>query len=362
MDFDVASEHVLLRDSLRRTLASTDSGGAWTRCVELGLAGLDCRESAPTTDDALAMTVVQEELGRALLPVPFVTSVVEAGALARVGGHGMVSDVEAGRIVATADDVGRGRYGFDGEPVRAVASGDGWRLDGKRALVPFADCADAIVLPARTRNDGALTLFVVRASAHGVGVARVARLDGHPAGDLDLNGVVVPDTARLGAIDGGRPLLEGVRRMAIVALVAEAVGCMDALLALTLDYLRTRQQFGRPLAAFQALRHRAADMYVAVEQARSMMLYAALTASDPDPDARVRAVAAAKVQAGRAARFVGQQAIQLHGGIGLADEHRAGHYLQRLTAIELAFGDADDHLTALGERGGLYAPADPVGR
>lgn len=360
MDFAVTHEHTLLRDSLRRTLAATDAAQAWPRCVELGLADLDVREGAAAADNALAMTVVQEEIGRALLPVPFVTTVVEAAALAREQRPDVLEAIATGAVVAVADDIAGPRYGRRATPMRAAACDGGWRLTGERTLVPFADRAASIVFVAHAGSDDALTLFLVPSTARGLTVTPVARLDDHPAADLVVDGVVVPDDARLGPVGAARPSLEAARRMAIVALVAEAVGCMDALLGLTLDYLRTRHQFDRPLAAFQALQHRAADMYVAVEQARSMMLFAALSASAPDVDARARAVAAAKVQAGRAARFVGQQAIQLHGGIGLADDYRAGHYFQRLTALELAFGDADDHLAFLGEHGGLYPASEGI--
>lgn len=360
MDFDVTPEDTLLRDSVRRALAATDAQHAWPRCVALGLAGLDLRERTVTAEDALAMTIVQEEIGRALLPTPFVTTVVQAMALVRDASPATARAIEVGAIVATADagsDVG---YGRSARPICASACESGWRLDGEQALVDYADRAEAIVLCAHADGGDAATLFLVPAGVRGLTVAAVRRLDDHPAADLALTGVLVPDSVRLGPVGAGGPLLESARRMALVALVAEAVGCMDALLALTLDYLRTRRQFGRALSEFQALQHRAADMYVAIEQARSMMLFAALNVSNPDVAARACAVAAAKVQAGRSARVVGQQAIQLHGGIGLADENRAGHYFQRLTAIELACGDADQHLASLGERGGLYGAGEAI--
>lgn len=358
MDLELSHEHALLRDSVRRALAEAEPEAAWRRCVDLGLAGLDCRDGVAAADDAIAMTIVQEELGRALVAVPFVTTVVQAASIMRETRPDMLRAIEGGAIVATADDAGGARYGRPETPVRALPCHDGWRLDGRHALVPFADRAHHLVVPAHTADDDGITLFLLPASVAGLALTPAARHDAHPAADLNLDGVVVGDDARLGPVGGCAPRLAGARRMAVVALVAEAVGCMDALLALTLDYLRTRQQFGRPLARFQALQHRAADMYVAVEQARSMMLFAALTACDPDADARARAAAAAKVQAGRSARFVGQQAIQLHGGIGLADEHRAGHYFKRLTAIEVACGDADHHLACLAERGGLFAAGE----
>jgi len=368
MDFDYAHEHELLRDSLRRALAHPGGGlddGAWQRCVALGLGALDCREGAAPADDLVCMMIAQEEIGRSLAVVPFSDTVVQAAALVRAAGNAAqrerhLAAIEGGTtVLAVAHDTSCGRLGRAAATVTARREGDGWRLDGESSLVSFADRADAIVVPARSRGLADLTLFAVPATTRGLIRVPVARHDGHPAADLRLQGAVVPDAARLGPAGGGASLLDSARRMATVALVAEAVGCMDALLEATALYLQTRQQFGRPLGSFQALQHRAADMYVAAEQARSMMLFATLSARDPDPDTRVRAIAAAKVQIGRSARFVGQQAIQLHGGMGLAEECRASRHFRRLTALELAFGDADDHLAFLGERGGLFEPAAP---
>jgi len=364
MDFDPTPEHVLLRDSLRRALADPLAPGEaslWPRCVELGLAALDCRADA-AADDLQCMMIAQEELGRALAAVPFVATVVHAAALLRAAGtpaqhESALACIERGEAtlaLALAEE--RSRYARPAPGVQAVRRDGTWQLDGELAFVSEGDRADGFLIAAT--HQGAPTLLLVPANAPGLARTPVARLDGHGAADVHLRGVMVPDSARVGPEGGAHLLLESVERMGIVAEVAEAVGCMDALLALTVEYLKTRRQFGRPLGDFQALKHRAADMYVAVEQARSLMYFATLSCAMNDPVARARAVAAAKVQAARSARFVGQQAIQLHGGIGLAEEYRAGHYFRRLTALELAHGDADDHLAALGGMGGLFAAAD----
>lgn len=363
MDFDPSPEHVLLRDSLRRALADPPAPGEaslWPRCVALGLAALDCREEADP-DELQCMMIAQEELGRALVAVPFVETVVHAAALLRAAGtpaqrEDALARIERGQTVfALACAEERPRYARPAAGVRATRRGEAWQLDGEVAFVNEGDRADGFLVAAA--DGGELTLLLVPADAAGLARTPVARLDGHGAADLHLHGVTVPDSARVGPAGGARPLLESTRRVTLVAAVAEAVGCMDALLGLTVEYLKTRRQFGRPLGDFQALKHRAADMYVAVEQARSLMYFATLSCGETDPVARARAVAAAKVQAARSARFVGQQAIQLHGGIGLAEEYRAGHYFRRLTALELAHGDADDHLAALGDMDGLFAPA-----
>ncbi|HYF06600.1 MAG TPA: acyl-CoA dehydrogenase family protein, partial [Acetobacteraceae bacterium] len=163
--------------------------------------------------------------------------------------------------------------------------------------------------------------------------------------------------AALGDPGDGLPLVQRVVDETIAALAAEAVGCMDAVHRLTLDYMRTRKQFGRPIASFQALQHRAAEMMVNIEQARSMAMLGAMTVLEPDPEERSRQMSGVKVQIGRSLRFVGQQAVQLHGGIAMTMEYAAGHYFKRLTVIDTLFGDADHHLNLLSEAGGLIRAA-----
>lgn len=366
MDFDLAEEHHLLRASIRRALSTAGdaaSGDAWHHCAALGLTALDCRDGAAPADELVCMTVAQEEMGRALVTAPFNETVVQAGGLVRAAGsvamrERLLPPIESGAaIIAVAHAEPRARYAREVPGVAAQREGEHWRITGDLPLVSFGDRAEWVIVPVRTGPAGDTTLFLVPPGAPGVERSAVARHDGVPAADIRLRDVRLTDAAQLGPTGGAAPLLAGARRMAIVALAAEAVGCMEALLALTVEYLKTREQFGRALGSFQVLQHRAADMYAAVEQARSMMLYAMLSARDADVPSRERAIAAAKVQIGRSARFVAQQAIQLHGGMGLAIEYRAGHYVRRLTAIELAFGDADDHLAWLGDHGGLFAPA-----
>lgn len=367
MDFDLAHEHALLRDSLRRALAdpvSPGTGGLWPRCADLGIAALDCRAGADHADDLACMMVAQEEIGRALAVLPFVESIVEVASLLRAGGspaqrEQLLPALEAGRAgIALAAPFVRERYARPAPAITARRHGMGWQLDGRIDLVRGADTASTLVVAATVDGGAGGALFLVPTHRPDVVCTPAPCLDGHGAADLVLRATVVEDHDRIGPPEHGATLVQDVRRMATLAYVAEAVGAMDAVLALTVEYLKTRRQFGRPLGDFQALKHRAADMYVALEQARSMMLYATLAATDADPLARSRAIAAARVQAARSSRFVGQQAIQLHGGIGLAEEYRAGHYVRRLTALELVLGDADDHLVALAADGGLFEPAD----
>ncbi|HZB37377.1 MAG TPA: acyl-CoA dehydrogenase family protein, partial [Beijerinckiaceae bacterium] len=177
--------------------------------------------------------------------------------------------------------------------------------------------------------------------------------DGQRAAEVSLASVRVGSEAVVGDPENGLPLLERVVDEAIAALCAEAVGCMGEMHALTIEYLKTRKQFGVPIGSFQALQHRGADMFVALEQARSMAMFATMMAQGEDADERRKAVAAAKVQIGRSGKFIGQQAIQLHGGVGMTMEFKVGHYFKRVTMIDTLFGDADHHLAQVAEAGGL---------
>jgi len=200
---------------------------------------------------------------------------------------------------------------------------------------------------------GGIGLFVVAADANGVTRRGYATQDGMRAADVTFSAVRVGSEAVLAGPDMGLTVLERVVDEAIAALSAEAVGAMAALTELTVEYLKTRTQFGVPIASFQVLQHKSVDMFVALEQARSMAAYATMMAGEPDPRERRKAISAAKVQVGRSARFVGETAVQLHGGIGMTMEYKAGHYFKRLTMIEMAYGDADHHLRLLAAAGGL---------
>ncbi|MGH7089261.1 MAG: acyl-CoA dehydrogenase family protein, partial [Stellaceae bacterium] len=201
---------------------------------------------------------------------------------------------------------------------------------------------------------GGIALFLVDANAAGLARRAYPTQDGLRAAELSLDAVPVEAAALLGEPGGGLPAVERVIGEAIAALAAEAVGAMAALTDLTSECLKTRRQFGVAIGSFQALQHRAADMLIALEQARSMAYFATMMAAEEDAAARGKAMAAAKIQIGRSARLVAQQAIQLHGGIGMTMEYQAGHYMKRLTMIDLQFGDADHHLRALAERGSLF--------
>jgi alkylation response protein AidB-like acyl-CoA dehydrogenase len=230
-------------------------------------------------------------------------------------------------------------------------------LDGAKSLVLHGDVADRLIVSARLsgaqRERNGIGLFLVDADAQGVSRRGYPTVDGLRAAEVTLAGVRVSADAAIGEPGNAFPLVERVVDGAIAALTAEAVGAMSAMNEITVDYLKTRKQFGVPIGNFQVLQHRASEMLIALEQARSMAMLATMMADEPNTVERRKAISAAKVQIGRSGRFIGQQAIQLHGGIGMTMEYKVGHYFKRVTMIDTLFGDADHHLAALARMGGI---------
>jgi alkylation response protein AidB-like acyl-CoA dehydrogenase len=300
------------------------------------------------------MFVVMQELGRGLVVEPYFATMFGAEFLRRGQAHdALLERVAAGELkLACALGERQSRHDLRDVATRAVRDGDGWRLDGEKKVVLHGAQAGVLIVSARTagaqRDGDGITLFAVPADASGVTMRDVRMLDGQRAADVLLRDVRVGEDAVIGAAGQGWAILEAAADYGAGLLCAEAVGSMDALFGATLEYLKTRQQFGVPIGKFQALQHRMADMYVHLEQARSMALLAAVRLADDarggSAAERRRAVAAAKYRVGQAARFVGQQAIQLHGGMGVTDELPASHYFKRLSTIELTLGDCDHHL------------------
>jgi len=381
MDFNFKEEQLQLADALRRWIArdytfearraivaspAGVSDTAWATLAELGLTALPLPASHGGFDgDAVDMFVVMQELGRGLVVEPYFATMLGAEFLRHGASHGVLLDRVASGDLKLACALGERQSRHDLRDIatratratRATGTGqDGWLLHGEKKVVLHGAQAGVLVVSARTggaqRDEDGITLFAVPADASGIAIRDVRMLDGQRAADVLLRDVRVDDGAVIGTVGGGWRVLEAVADHGAGLLCAEALGAMDALFAATLDYLKTRQQFGVAIGKFQALQHRMADMYVHLEQARSMALLAAvrLAGAARDPaDAGVaaerrRAVAAAKYRVGQAARFVGQQAIQLHGGMGVTDELPASHYFRRLSTIELTLGDADHHL------------------
>jgi alkylation response protein AidB-like acyl-CoA dehydrogenase len=241
----------------------------------------------------------------------------------------------------------------------ARRDGQAWLLEGEKGVVLHGDSADMLVVTARIggsrREREGIGLFLVDARADGVSRRSYPTQDGLRAAEISLAGVRVGPDRALGEPGAGYPVLERVVDEAIAAVCAEAIGAMAAMHELTVDYLKTRRQFGREIGSFQILQHRAVDMLIALEQARSMAMFATMMAAEENAPERRNALAAAKVQIGRSGKFIGQQAVQLHGGIGMTMEYKVGHYFKRVTMIDTMFGDADFHLRELARRGGSSA-------
>ncbi|OYX83029.1 MAG: pimeloyl-CoA dehydrogenase small subunit, partial [Azorhizobium sp. 35-67-5] len=263
--------------------------------------------------------------------------------------------------LAFAHQERQARYDLEDVATTARKTADGFVLDGVKTVVLNADAAQILVVSARTsgerRDASGISLFLVPTDAPGLTLKTYPTQDGGRASDVTLANVTLPADALLGTLDAGLPVITQVVDAGIAAIAAEAVGLMEALQALTVDYLKTRKQFGTTIGSFQALQHKAVDMLVMLEQARSMELYATMMAQSDDAAERGPAISAAKVQVNRAARFVGQQAVQLHGGIGMTMEYLGAHYFRRLAMIELLFGDTAHHLRRVTEAGGLIDAA-----
>jgi pimeloyl-CoA dehydrogenase small subunit len=378
MDFELSEEQRLLKESVDRLMAerydfasrrrhAASEGGwssdLWAHYAELGLLGLGFdEEDGGFGGGAVETMLVMEAFGRTLALEPYFSAIVLCGALLRHAADascraGLVPQIAAGTLrLAFAHEEKQSRGNFADVEVTARQAGGTWRLDGGKTLVVHGDSADGLLVTARSsgarRDRDGIGLFHVDAAQPGITRTGYRTQDGQRAADVILDGAAaVP----LGDPGGALPAVEGAVDVATAALCAEAVGVMGAMHDLTLDYLKTRKQFGRALAEFQALQHRLVDMYVSLELARSMVLFATVMAEAEDATERRRAVAAAKVQIGRSGRHIGQEAIQLHGGIGMTMDYAVGHYFKRMTMIERSFGDTDQQLTTLARLGGLIA-------
>jgi alkylation response protein AidB-like acyl-CoA dehydrogenase len=327
----------------------------WATFAELGLTGLGIAEDYDGLGGNMGdMAVVAETFGRALVVEPYMpTLVLGAGTLGLAGSDAQKAEilprVVSGELfLALAHGEPKSRYTLCHVETKAAADGGDFLLTGAKAVVLGGDAADYFLVSARTDGTASalygISLFLVPRTTPGLTVRAYPNIDGTRAAELTLDRVRVPAAALIGPVGQALPTIAHTIDRAIAYLCAEAVGAMQTLNALTLDYLKTRTQFGQPIGAFQVLQHRMVDMEVALEQARSMAILAADRADDPHPHERARAISAAKVQIGRSGRMIGQSSVQMHGGIGITDEYAGGHYFKRLTLIDRTFGDADHHL------------------
>lgn len=363
MDFELDEEQKLLRDTARglldrsydqETLVAVKasprgwSEDVWRRLAETGLLGLGfADEDGGSGAGPVEVGLVMTELGRRLAPEPVLDAVVvPGGVIADVGSEAQRRKIlpvvtDGGMLLAFAHAEPGSRWPAVEVNTRAVRQGDSWTVTGTKNPVPHGDCADTLVVSA-SLPEGGVGLFLVDADGPGVTRRRYATHDGLRAAQTELRDVAAEPLG-----DGGDAVvaIRAAQVRAQAALCAEAVGAMEEVLRLTTEYLRTRKQFGVPLASFQTLTQRAADMYVSLELARSMSLYATMSLADGVVDPVV--ASRAKLRIGRSARHIGQEAIQMHGGIGMTAEYAVGHYVSRLTAIEHTLGSADDHLRVL---------------
>ncbi len=370
MHFSLTPEQQLLSETVQRFLAKEYGFEArgrilrspegwsreiWGKLAEMGLLGLQVPEAnggmAPAPVETLVTLVA---LGKALAVEPYLSSAVIGTALVRDLGspaqrESLLSAMAMGEKLAVPAHGEEGaRHDLERVATTAAREGRGWVLRGKKAVVLHAPAADVLLVSARTAGEvddpAGISLFAVPRDARGVTLTPYATIDGQRAAEVSLAGVAVPEGALLGEPGRAFPAIEAAFDLGVAGLCAEATGVLQVALDATVEYTKTRKQFGVPIGKFQALQHRMADMLIQVEQARSMAYLAAMRAGDRDPRERRRAVSAAKVIVGQACRHVGQQAVQLHGGMGVSDEVPVSHCFKRLLAIELSLGDTEHHL------------------
>ncbi|MEY4749276.1 MAG: hypothetical protein RIQ60_1490 [Pseudomonadota bacterium] len=376
MDFDFTEDQIALRDAVRRWAdkdyaferrrAIVKAGGAsrevWAELAGLGLTALVVPEAQGGLGmGAVEAMVVMEELGRAIVTEPYAAVCLVAPAvLAQAQPSPAVARWQQGiadgsERVALALQERPARYHLDRVATSASRAGDDWTITGSKSLVPAGTELGAYIVPAVVDGAG-IGLYLVQSHQAGVKSRGYSLQDGSAAAELHLDGASASELIPAGP--QGLAALQLAQDVGIAALCAEGVGAMEKLLELTAEYMNTRKQFGVAIASFQALRHRMADMKMQLELARSMSYYATLKLGEPAA-ARSRALSQAKVQLGNSLRFVGQQAVQLHGGIGVTDEYVGAHYFKRLTCMELSLGDTLHHLglvsATMGDTAGVFA-------
>lgn len=379
MNLDLSEEQRLLKDSVERLLLESYrlddrrmyqasehgfSEAMWSRYAELGLLALPFSEQhGGFSGGAIETMIVMEAFGKALILEPYFATVVLAGGVLRLAANDsqkaeLIPAIAEGRTkMAFAYAEPQSRYDLFHVETQAKRDGEGWLLSGKKGLVLHGDAADKIVVSARTAGDirdkKGIGIFIVDAHAPGLGRRGYPTQDGLRAAEITLEKVRVQEADLIGDPAGALPVISHVADEATAALCAEAVGSFGEMLTITVDYLKTREQFGKKIGSFQVLQHRAADMFVELEQSRSMAMYAAMMARESDVTERERAISAAKVQIGRSAKVIGHESIQLHGGIGMTMEYSIGHYFKHVIMLGTLFGDTDRHLSRLTKLGGL---------
>jgi pimeloyl-CoA dehydrogenase small subunit len=369
MDFSFTSEQDQLRDTVaklvaqkydfdtRRKVAKSEAGWRpemWSQFAELGLLGASFTEAEGGFGSGpIEAMIISEEFGKGLVIEPYLQTVVIGGNFFRHGGTDAQKEEHIAGIIggetrfAFAYSEPKSRFDLHDVSTTAKKDGAGYTLNGHKAVVIGAPFATHLIVTARTsggqRDTQGVTVFLVPKNAKGVSTRDYPTVDGLRASEVYLENVSVGADAVIGKVDGGLPLVEKVVDNAIAALCAEAVGCFKVLNEATISYAKQRKQFGQPIANFQVLQHRMVDMFMAAEQATSMTFMVTLKLDEADK-ARKLAASGAKVQIGKAGKLISQDAVQIHGGMGMTDELNVGHFFKRVTMIESQFGNTDWHL------------------
>jgi alkylation response protein AidB-like acyl-CoA dehydrogenase len=369
MDFNLTEEQELLRDGLTKFLAvrydlgksraAAKTGIGWQPeiwrgfATELGILAATLPEDVGGIGgSSIELMIITEALGHALVIEPYIDTVVVSGGLLRRAGGPTVSLLEAiiagDALVALAAAEPASADRWQDVSTRAQRDGDGWVLNGCKMMAVGAPLATQLLITARTPDVDGISLFLTDVDAAGIEMHPYRTIDDRRAADITFNDVRLGSSALLGEPGQAWPSLSRARDEGAAAICSEAVGCMRKVLADTVEYCKQRQQFGQPIGRFQVLQHRMVDMYMELEQSVAAV-YLAILKLDADEATRARAVSVAKATIGRAARFIGQQSVQLHGGMGMTEELAIGHYFKRLTAIQYEFGTTDQHIARYAE-------------
>ncbi len=374
MDFSLSDEQSMLKDSIekfvqndydfdtRRKIMANDEGFSrelWSQMAELGwLAVPFAEEDGGFGGGAIELMLVMEQIGRGLIVEPYMATVVLAGGFLKRAGSAEQKEkylsgvIDGSKLGAFAFAEPQGRFNLADLTTTAAADGDGYVLNGHKAVVLNGPSADFIVVSARTsgeqRDEAGVSVFVLDADTAGVSRRDYPTVDGLRAAEITLENVRVGADALIGEAGQALPLIQEVIDEATLAVGCEAVGNMEVAYKSTVDYSKQRVQFGQPIGKFQVLQHRMVDMFMEYEQAKSLMYMAAMRMDEGYGAVAQKAVSAFKVQVGKSGRYVGQQAVQVHGGMGMTEELHIGHYFKRLTMIDTLFGNVDFHLRRYG--------------
>lgn len=369
MDFAFTEEQTLLRNTVQRfiednydfdtrsKIVASEAGWRpdyWQQLAELGVLAVPFdEEHGGLGYGPIETMVIMEEMGRGLVVEPYLPTVIIGGGFLRHGGsdaqkNELIPAIASGELkLAFAYAEPQGRYNLADLTTTAKADGDGFVLNGYKAVVIGGPMADKLIVTARTsggqRDADGVSVFIVDAGADGVGRRDYPTVDGLRASEVTFENVKLGADAVIGEVGKALPLIERVVDEAIAALAAEAMGAMKVLNDATVEYCKTRKQFGVPIGSFQVLQHRMVDMFMEHEQSVSMTYMVNLKLNEDEVE-RKKAASAVKVQIGKSGRYVGQNAVQLHGGMGMTDELNVGHYFKRLTMIDSMFGNVDHHL------------------